>query len=122
MQAPASSEYPVAVWYQGGAPLITPQVHLSPESTAREGREMHESMMHEGMMMHQGMMHEGHGQREEGRASWAFYGGGFDTSAAAGTGTAKSGKKATHTYTNDDVARENEKNGDVKYNGKTEKI
>jgi hypothetical protein len=122
MQAPASSEYPVAVWYQGGAPLITPQVHLSPESTAREGREMHEGMMHEGMMMHQGMMHEGHGQREEGRASWAFYGGGFDTSAAAGTGTAKSGKKATHTYTNDDVARENEKNGDVKYNGKTEKI
>jgi hypothetical protein len=121
MQASPSSDYPVAVWYQGGAPLVTPQVRLSPESTAREGREMHEGMMHQGMM-HEGMMHEGRGQREEGRASWGFYGGGFDTSAAEGTVSGKSGKKATHTYTNDDVARENEKNGDVKYNGKTEKI
>ena len=82
---------------------------------------MHEGMMHEGMMR-EGMMHEGRGQREEGRSAWGFYSGGFDTSAAQGTGVAKSGKKATHTYTNDDVARENEKNGDVKYNGKTEKI
>ena len=121
VQGSSSSVYPVAVWYQGGAPLMTPQVRLSPENTAREGREMHEGMMHEGVM-HEGMMREGRGQREEGRASWSFYGGGFDTSAAEGTGAARTGKKATHTYTNDDVARENEKNGDVKFNGKTEKI
>jgi hypothetical protein len=121
VQGSSSSEYPVAVWYQGGAPLMTPQVRLSPENTAREGREMHEGMTHEGMM-HEGMMQEGRGEREEGRAAWNFYGGGFDSSAAEGTGTARTGKKATHTYTNDDVARENEKNGDVKFNGKTEKI
>jgi hypothetical protein len=130
VQASSSSEYPVAVWYQGGAPLMTPQVRLSPENTAREGREMHEGMMHEGMMhegmmhrdMHEAMMREGRGERGEERASWSFYGGGMETSAAEGTGTARTGKKATHTYTNDDVARETEKNGDVKYNGKTEKI
>jgi hypothetical protein len=125
VQASSSSEYPVAVWYQGGAPLMTPQVRLAPENSAREGHEMHDGMMHEGMMhrdMHERTMREGRGEREEERASWSFYGGGMDTSAAEGTGTARAGKKATHTYTNDDVARENEKNGGVKYNGKTEKI
>lgn len=125
-QGSSSSEYPVAVWYQGGAPLVTPQVRLSPEGTGGAGRGMHEGMMHEGMMheamMHEQMTREGRGQREEGRESWSFYGGGFDTSAAAGIGRANTGKKASRTYTNDDVARENEKNGDVKYNGKTEKI
>ena len=56
----AKIEYPVAVWYQGGVPLTSPQVRLSPESTVREGREMHEGMMHEGMMR-EGMMDEGRG-------------------------------------------------------------
>jgi hypothetical protein len=38
---------------------------------------------------------------------------------AAGT---KGQIKAGHAYTNDDVTRQNDKNGTVKYKGKTEKI
>ena len=37
-------------------------------------------------------------------------------------GNVAKGKKADHTYTNDDVTRQNDKNGDVKYDGKTEKL
>ena len=37
-QGSTSSDYTVAVWYQGGdAPLITPQIHLWPETIGREG-------------------------------------------------------------------------------------
>jgi hypothetical protein len=32
------------------------------------------------------------------------------------------GTKGDHVYTNDDITRENEKNGDVKYDDKREKI
>src|ERR1700704_2342671 len=42
IQGSTSSEYSVAVWYQGGAPLITPQVRLSSETVGREGHIMHE--------------------------------------------------------------------------------
>src|SRR5580658_5569738 len=41
IEGSTSSVYTVSVWYQGGAPLITPAVHLSPETIGREGRVMH---------------------------------------------------------------------------------
>ena len=113
-----SSEYPVAVWYQGGAPLQTSQVLLWPETVGREGRIMR-GMMHEAM---EERGREEHGERAEKRAAWTFYSGLDETSAMQSAGAAKTGKKASHTYTNDDVARENDKNGSVKYDGKTEKI
>jgi len=37
-------------------------------------------------------------------------------------GTAKGGKKAARTYTNDDVDRQNQNNGNVKMKGKSEKL
>src|SRR6266478_1855212 len=48
IEASTSSEYPVAIWYQGGAPLQTSQVQLWPETIGREGRIMR-GMMHEAM-------------------------------------------------------------------------
>ena len=119
IQGSTSSEYTAAVWYQGGAPFTTPQVQLWPETVGREGHIRHGGMMHEAM---EERGHEEHGERTQARGSWTYYSGHYPTSAMESAGPARTGKKATHTYTNDDVARENEKNGSVKYDGKTEKI
>ena len=104
-----NSVYTQPVWYQGGdAPLTSSAVHLWPEPI---GHPMH------------AMMHEGHGQHQEARAEWVYYSGSEHTvngmsAAAAGKGA----KKATHVFTNDDVERQNQKNGDVKMKGKSEKL
>jgi hypothetical protein len=92
---------------------------------------MHGGMMHE---MHAGTMHdmhemqmeehegEEHAQQSERRAgNWTYFTGRLAASTES-TPSVKPGKKATHAYTNDDVNRQNEKNGNVKYDGKTEKI
>jgi hypothetical protein len=96
---------------------------------------MHGGMMHEMHEMHSGMIHgmhemqmeeherEEHVESAERRAgNWTYFSGRLEASAAESTPSAKPGKKATHAYTNDDVNRQNEKNGSVKYDGKTEKI
>ena len=109
-----SSVYTEPVWYEGGgAPLTTSAVHLSPEPV---GRPMH--AMHEGHPMH-----EEKGAREEARTAWVYFSGVEPTANAMGTaGAAKGGKKAARTYTNDDVERQNQNNGNVKMKGKSEKL
>jgi hypothetical protein len=134
IQGSTSSEYPVAVWYQGGgAPLTTPGVHLYPEPIGREGRVMRGGMREERMQDRpreeraremrpregrpgEVRSREEHGQRpsEEARGDWTYVNG--PTTAASGV------KKAARVYNNDDVKRQNDKNGVVKYDGKTEKI
>src|SRR6202050_5986571 len=47
IQGSTSSVSTVAVWYQGGAPIITPQVDLWPEPIGHEGRPMREAMHQE---------------------------------------------------------------------------
>jgi hypothetical protein len=122
LEGSTSSVYTVSVWYQGGAPLTTPQVHLWPEPVGHEGHVMHGPMfpMHEEHMredhMHAEHMREAHATREETRGEWTYFTGRESTSVA------KSFKKATHSYSNDDVKRQNDKNGTVKYDGKTEKL
>jgi hypothetical protein len=122
VQGSTSSVYTVAVWYQGGAPLISPQVHLWPETIGREGRPMHEPMreaIHEEgprkvhppeARSREERSREERGQRhsEEARGDWTFI-----------TGPAQAN---AHVYNNGDVTRQNEKNGVVKYDGKTEKM
>ena len=110
-----SSVYTEAVWYQGGAPLTTPEVNLWPEPA---GREMH-------AMRHPGPTEAGHehGRVKEERQGWLFFTGAeytADVVAAASAG--KGARKAGHVYTNDDVTRQNDNNGVVKYRGKSEKI
>ena len=108
IQGSTSSEYTVAVWYQGGdAPLTTSRVRLWPESTERATHPMHEE----------------HGAREEAPANWTYFAGHDHTADAAEAASAAKGlKKAGHVYTNDDVTRQNDANGTVKYSGKTEKM
>jgi len=112
IQGSTSSEYTAPVWYQGGgAPIMTPQVHLSPERLGREGHVMHEAMGEE------------HGPHAEARGGWTYFTGREHTASAAGAASeAKSFKKAARVYTNDDVTRQNDANGTVKHGGKTEKM
>jgi hypothetical protein len=129
IQGSTSSVYTVAVWYQGGdASVITQQIHLWPETIGREGHVMHDAMRGPMREEHfnevrsreerprEGREREEHGARqsEEARGDWTYITG----PAAAGT----SFKKAARSYNNEDVKRQNDKNGAVKYDGKTEKI
>ena len=104
------SVYTVPVWYRGGAPLTAPGVHLFPEPIAREARRH--------MML--GEAGEQH-PKEEARAEWMYFSGSEFTAQSA-IATAKGAKKASRTYTNADVERQNQNNGNVKYDGKTEKM
>lgn len=121
VQGSTSSEYTVAVWYDGGgAPLTASQVHFWPEPIGREGRPMHDAMREE--RQREGRSFEDHGPRAE-KGGWMYYTGREHTSDAALVASeAKGVRKASHVYDNDDVARQNDKNGDVKYGGKTEKM
>jgi len=115
IQGSTSSVYTQPVWYQGGAPLMTPEVNLMPEPIGHERHFMHEE--------HARGEHGMGGTREEGRGGWLYFTGSEHSSdAAAAASSAKGSKKAAHVYTNDDVTRQNDKNGTVKYDGKTEKM
>jgi hypothetical protein len=109
-----NSVYTAPVWYQGGgAPLMTPDVSLTPETIGRDGHVIHRAMGAEERPR------EERTPREEARANWTSFGA-HDHSVVLGN-VAK-GTKGDHVYTNDDITRENEKNGDVKYDHKTEKV
>ncbi len=112
LEGSTSSNYTAAVWYQGGAPLVAPDVNLFPEPL---GRGMH---AHHGPMEDHGMMEEREEHHEK-RAQWTYFSGPeytADVASAAKTGPSK------HVYTNDDVTRQNNNNGNVHYDSKTEKI
>ena len=117
IQGSTSSVYTVPVWYQGGgAPIMTPEIHLAPEMLGREGHVMHEAMREE-------HPREEQGPHAETRGGWMYFSGREHTaSAAVGANESKGTRKAGHVYTNDDVTRQNENNGAVKYDGKTEKM
>jgi hypothetical protein len=125
IQGSTSSEYTVPVWYEGGgAPLTASDVHLWPEPIGREGHPMRDAMREERPRedrAREGRPNEDHGPRSP--RGWMYYTGPEHTSDAALVASeAKGSRKAGHVYTNDDVTRQNDKNGDVKYDGKTEKI
>jgi hypothetical protein len=122
IEGSTSSVYTVPVWYQGGgAPLMTPEVQLWPEAIGREGHIMHGAMREE--RSREGRLHEERGPRAEARGGWTYFTGREHTAdAALAASEAKGFRKAGHVYTNDDVTRQNDKNGTVKYAGKTEKM
>jgi len=100
-----SSVYTQPVWYSGGtAPLIS-----SPSVTLARP------------MMHMEGMEREHEKAEAPPRAWTFYSAAEANPVEAAT-SAKSAQKAARTYTNQDVEQENQKNGQVKYDGKTEQI
>lgn len=114
IEAPGSSEYTEAVWYQGGdAPVTTPQIHLYPQPI---GRPVH-------MIREEREIREMHEAREEQHEGWIFFSGSEHVSNAVdASSTAKGMKKASRVYTNEDVERQNQNTGVVKMQGKTEKV
>ncbi len=115
IEGSTSSDYTAAVWYQGGAPLTTPEVNLWPEPAVREMRAMRHPMPEEPGM------HE-RGPRKEAREGWLYFTGSEYTADVVAASAGKGVRKAGHAYTNDDVTRQNDNNGTVKYRGKTEKM
>jgi len=109
IQGSTSSEFTVPVWYQGGAPLLTPEVNLLPKPARREMGPMPERPA--------GVER---GSRKEARAEWVFISGSDHTASVAAA--AKPSVKPGHSYTNEDVTRQNDNNGLVHYDSKTEKI
>lgn len=122
IQGETSSVYTVPVWYQGGAPLLSPGVHLWPETINREGHPMPEPMREVAReerprpeIVREARPHEAHSREErsphhaeEARGDWTF----FPAPAHANA----------RVFKNEDVTRQNDKNGVVKYDGKTEKM
>jgi hypothetical protein len=110
------STYTEPVWYSGGgAPLVSaPQVSLFPRPL-RGGALMRRP---------EGRMETGEREHAEaGARAWTYYAAPEETSnAVEAASAAKSGKKAARTYTNQDVEQQNQNNGLVKYDSKTEKL
>ena len=104
--------YTQPVWYAGGTtPLISsPAVQLPVPIAQMQYTERRE--------------HE----REHERAgaatrAWIYYASEEETSSAVDASTsARTGRHASRTITNQDVQQQNQKNGSVKYDGKTEQI
>lgn len=117
VQGSTSSDYTVAVWYQGGAPMTTPEVSIWPRQLGHEAHATHGGMM-EGYVRHDMEGHEH--ARAEAPAQWTYFTGTEHTASLAGV--AKGPGAGAHKYTNEDVTRQNEKNGIVHYDGKNEKI
>ena len=98
------------VWYSGGdTPLVSPAVRLSLAEPF-------------GMRESRGERAE-RGRADEARSAWTYYAAREHTaSAVEASAAARSGRKASRSYSNQDVERMNQQNGTVKHGGKTEHI
>jgi hypothetical protein len=102
--------YTQPVWYAGGTtPLISSPAVQLPYSGIGLGRTER--------------MEPEHGRAEAAPRAWIYYASEEETSSAADAATSsKSGKRAGRTITNQDVEQQNQKNGLVKYDNKTEQL
>jgi hypothetical protein len=110
-----SSVYTLPVWYSGGrAPLISsPDVSLEVREV-RGGELPREPGRSEGPRLE---------PRRAEAGGWVYYAAPEETASAVEAAQgAKTAKPPARTYTNQDVERQNEKNGSVKYDGKSEQI
>jgi hypothetical protein len=109
-----SSSFTEPVWYQGGGvPLISePEVSL-------HVRGVHGG---QGMMHHELMAAHGPMTKAASARVWTYFGGEEMANPVEAATSAKTGRKATRTITNQDIEAQNQKTGTVKYDGKTEKI
>jgi hypothetical protein len=105
-----SSNYTEPVWYSGGgAPEMSPEVSL----------EAHTMYAHREMRT---MMKDREGERAEAAPQEWTYFGASEMDSPVDTSAGKSARHATRTITNDDIDKANQNTGNVKYDGKTEKI
>ncbi len=100
--------YTMPVWYSGGGtPLISPAVN-APVHAMRMGQMEHGQGMHR--------------EHEAGPQAWTYFSAAETARPVEAASAAKGLRRATRIYSNQDVTRQNQHNGVVKYAGKTEKI
>lgn len=101
--------YTMPVWYSGGGtPLISPAVN-APVHEMRMGR----------MEYGQRMPH----RHEAAQRAWTYFSSAAETASPAEAASAAKGlRRAARIYSNEDVNRQNQQNGLVKYDSKTKKI
>jgi len=100
------SVYTQPVWYAGGTtPKIGPAVRTRPIAMPVHLEREVERMKGEGE-----------------RPAWRYFAPSETASATEAMAGARGAKKATRTYTHQDVERQNQKNGEFKYDGKAGKI
>ncbi len=106
--------YTVPVWYSGGqTPQISPLAAGSP--TSQESPRMNAPEHRRGMRRTEAS-EEATNRQPAPEQAWIYY------SNLGTAGEAAPGNTATKTYSNQDVTRQEQQNGLVKYDGKTEKI
>lgn len=110
------SVYTVPTWYSGGGmPLVSPATNsivgsMRMNAMRPERREQFEHIQHEGE-------HEGATQ------SWIYFASADQSlKSLEAASAAKGGHPTKKSYANDDVQRQNDQNGVVKWGGKNEKI
>jgi hypothetical protein len=126
--------YTVPVWYSGGqTPIISPIAagtdHHGRERRMREFEAENRPEREPGMRRMESGNPPEHGRRtsrteseqemtgeQQAQPAWIFIG------ASQQPAVASKWQPTKRTYSNDDVTRQNQQNGLVKYNGKTEKI
>jgi hypothetical protein len=109
--------YTMPVWYSGGQ---TPRISPMAAGPRWQAPALPNASVHEREMRHQETREEVHGQAEPAtQEAWIYFTSGQPTTGAGETGTER---HAARTYSNEDVTRQNQKNGQVKYDSKTEKI
>jgi hypothetical protein len=110
--------YTMPVWYSGGqTPRISPIAAGSPRWQAPP---MPNASVHEREMRHQEMREEVREPAEPAtQVAWIYFTSGQPTT---GSGEAGTERHAARTYSSEDVTRQNQNNGQVKYDSKTEKI
>ena len=100
--------YTVPVWYSGGGtPIISPAVNL-PVHPMKMGRMEHGQPMHR--------------EHEAAPRAWAYFSAAETASPAQAAREAKGQRHAVRMYSNEDVKRQNQQTGVVKYDSKTQKI
>ncbi len=111
--------YTLPVWYSGGqTPRISSIVAGSPWL---QGPPPMAAPVHEREMRHLERAERTEEVRTEPatQVAWIYFSSGQPTS---GSGEAATERHAARSFSNDDVTRQNQKNGQVKYDSKTEKI
>ncbi len=100
--------YTMPVWYSGGGtPLISPAVN-APVHAAMERMEYWERAAH---------------RHEAAREAWIYFSSAEQgPSPVQAASAAKGLRRAARSYSNEDVKRQNQQNGLVKYGGKTQKV
>ena len=120
VQGSTDATYTVPVWYSGGqTPFISGTAATSPMmEVPRHERRMRglESGRESGLELGK------EDERPSTQQAWIYFTSAEQAAAPGQVAEGRNARRATRIYSSEDVSRQNQQNGLVKYNGKSEKI